>query len=312
VAKVASPPDPKVLVAHLRKALAGPTLLQGDGDSAMFPKGAKGKPLIDLAVAEGYLHTTKMPVEVPGKKKPTIKQVDHGVLTEAGRKFIFDMDDPKQILESLLPALEKLGTPEAPKNDGLASEIQKITETLEKQVNDAIEKQKAEWTKATDKVAKIQEDLLKKFDGIKETLATKLASATPQASIDPKPVLDAITETLKRVETPIVYQTPATPSPTPAIAGSDKKAIEDAITTHINAQPDDSLGVRFDNLWDVLLPKFPDLTSGQFQDALRNLNLQKIRLTGWSGIIDEMPKPELGFFISSKVIYYAHRYHSHG
>lgn len=309
MAKQATSIDPKVVLACLRKALKGPTQLQGDDSNSMFPKGAKGKPLVEWAISQGYLHTTKMPVAVAGKKKPV--QVEHGVLTETGRKFIFDEENPKPILESLLPAVEKLGKIDTPKPEAIAQQVQQVSEELDKKVNQIFESQKSKlMSELEKKFSKLEEELVKSVGKIKEDLATNLgSSSTPQTQIDPKPVLDALNEALKRVEAPNIHQSS---SPTNESTKPQLEQIEDAIMAQVSTQTESSLGIRFDTLWNSLKSRFPKLTRGQFHDALRNLNQIKIRLSGWSGVIDDMPNPELGFFISSKVMYYAHRLDIHG
>lgn len=309
MAKQATSIDPKVVLACLRKALKGPTQLQGDDNNSMFPKGAKGKPLVEWAISQGYLHTTKIPVAVAGKKKPT--QVDYGVLTEAGFKFIFDEENPKPILESLLPAVEKLGKIDTPKPEAFTQQVQQVSEELDKKLNQIFESQKSKLMNELEKkFSKLEEELIKSVGKIKEDLGTKLvSSSSPQTQLDPKPVLEALREALKRVETPNIHQST---SPTNESTKPQFKQIEDDIAAQVSAQTESSLGIRFDTLWNSLVSRFPKLTVGQFQDALRNLNQKKIRLSGWSGVIDDMPKPELGFFISSKVMYYAHRLDIHG
>src|SRR6266511_1346651 len=96
-------PNPALLPA-LRKALAGPRTLLGDGDEPLFPKGAAGKRLAHAAIQQELLVSRKTTIKVDGKNK----RVEQGELTEKGRQFVLHADDPKPVLEALLPAAQAL------------------------------------------------------------------------------------------------------------------------------------------------------------------------------------------------------------
>src|SRR5205823_3890699 len=98
-----SAPQP-ALLAGLRKALAGPRPLQGDGDEPLFPKGAAGKNLAQAAIQQELLTTRKTTIKVDGKTR----KVEQGELTEKGRQLVLHADDPKPVLEALLPAAQAL------------------------------------------------------------------------------------------------------------------------------------------------------------------------------------------------------------
>src|SRR4051794_36975204 len=97
-------PPSAALLPKLRKALAGPRTLLGDGDEPLFPRGAAGKKLAQAAIQQELLTTRKVTIQADGKKK----KVEQGELTEKGRQFVLHADDPKPVLEALLPAAQVL------------------------------------------------------------------------------------------------------------------------------------------------------------------------------------------------------------
>jgi hypothetical protein len=67
-----------------------------------------------------------------------------------------------------------------------------------------------------------------------------------------------------------------------------------------------TVGCDFSELYDALDRSHPTLTIGVFHDTLRALDdANRIRLSGWSRMLDDMPRPELALFVSHKVMYYA-------
>jgi len=65
--------------------------------------------------------------------------------------------------------------------------------------------------------------------------------------------------------------------------------------------------------WNYLKEWHPQLTPGAFQDALRKLyDAGRLRLGGWPRMLDDIPQPQLAFFVSSTVMYYAHPAHPIG
>lgn len=287
MAKSAAQPDPAVILKGLRKALSGSRPLMGDGDEPLFPKGAPGKKLAAAAVEQGFLSI----IEIGAGKKKT----PYGELTEKGRSYVLAADDPKPILESLLSALKTRNA--APDSSAPSSPFL-----------NAVEKASADAVKSIEQaIAKQQEAVTKAIEKLASTLAASLSAHAPPPAADLGPSLSALQATLERVSAP----TPASAPPTRQAVSSG--SIEDAIVLFVESwAKEKSVGCQFDVLWKDLKESNPTLTVGQFQDALRSLyDARRIRLGGWAGMQDEIPKPELAFFVSSKVMYYAHPADSH-
>ncbi len=285
MAKSAALPDPTSILKGLRKALGGPRPLTGDGDEPLFPKGAPGKKLVEAAIGQGFLST----IEVGAGKKKTA----HGELTEKGRAHVLAADDPKPILESLLSALRIQEKPaSSPANpDAFREAVVKASTDATKSIEQALAKQQEAITKAIQK--------------LELTLGASLASYAPAPVQDLRPSLSALEATLQRVTA-----SPQAPPPLPQV--SSGTTIEDAIVHFVERwAKEKSVGCQFDVIWTNLKADKPALSVGQFQDALRSLyENNKIRLGGWAGMQDEIPKPELAFFVSSKVMFYAHPAHA--
>ena len=61
-------------------------------------------------------------------------------------------------------------------------------------------------------------------------------------------------------------------------------------------------------LFDRLQRDRPELTVGQFHDALRTLaGRGTVRLSPWTGPLYELPRPDLALLIGHEVLYYVHR-----
>lgn len=272
--------DPAAILAGLRKALAGPLPLTGEGEAALFsPRG--GKALANAAIEQGLLVSSKVKEKIAGKTKT----IERGELTQSGRRYVLDADNPKAVLEALLPAVRELAAPQPPvEKEKLTPEHQR---TLEKSF------------------AALRDTLTRSFDRLEQQLEKVLADAAPASRpTDPAALFEALQTALRRVEAP--PQVAALPNTVSA-----KRPLEEDIVSFVNAWVEDkTVGCQFDVLWDHLQARLTDLTIGAFQDALRNLHRAgRIRLSGWPRMLDDLPQPNLALFISSKVMYYAQRGH---
>lgn len=58
-------------------------------------------------------------------------------------------------------------------------------------------------------------------------------------------------------------------------------------------------------LYDFLVRQSPDVSIGQFHDAIRRLHFQGVLvLSPWTGALYELPRPELAMLIGHEVLYY--------
>jgi hypothetical protein len=185
----------------LRKALSGPKPLLGK-DDALFPSSAKGKPLAQAAIDQGYLITRTETMTPSGKQKKG-KDVLVAELTEKGRRHVLEVDSPKSVLQALLPAVQALaeGPTQQPKTDEFRPELEKATQACVKAIEDAF--------------AKLQNTVEKAFAKLQEAVLKALPPPAPRTTLDPGPVLAALQAALARVEVP-TGATAAAPSPPPA------------------------------------------------------------------------------------------------
>ena len=219
-----------------------------------------------------------------GKGKP----VEYGELTEIGRKHVLAADDPKPILEALLPSVKALLRPPLTAENPIAfrQEVEKARADCVKAIEDAFARQREALTKA--------------LGQLEQSLASALAAQAPPPPVDARPALAALEAALARVTAPAAATTPTTERSPPIL--------DDAIVAFVEKA---AKGCQFDVLWNYLKERHNHLTIGTFQDALRALSeASRIRLSGWPRMIDDMPQPQLALYVSSKVMYYAHPAHS--
>jgi hypothetical protein len=306
----AAPPDPAAILAGLRKALAKPLPLQGEGAEALFPKGATGKRLVQAAIEQGLL-TKHSVVTRDGRRS---RKSEHGELTEKGRQQVLDADNPKAILESLLPAIKSLAVSPPPQqgSDSLRRELAEAIPAGARAIEEAfrreVEKATSTCTKAVESafttLQNSVESATKKVEAATAKLGQTVLGALPtvpaDAAVDLRPALTALQAALARVAAP-----PASPVPSPAAVAP--AALEEAIVAFVNDRAAaTTVGCQFDVLWDHLKQRHAHLTIGAFQDALRKLHeAGRIRFGGWARIIDDLPQPQLALFVSAKVMYYA-------
>ena len=277
--------DDDAILAGLRKAYAklpSMILLIGASGKGLFaPATGKGQKLADLAVAQGFLAKSSEMDRSGKKPKPVI----NGRLTEAGIRRVIDADGPKAAMEALRPAIEAISNqpePLPPNTEIFLSALGKATESCLSSINNA-------------------------FAHLERAVLTTL-SPPSSSTVDSSTVLNALHLALKRVEAPVIHM-PASPiEPTLTSPNESMKALEEAIVKFVlNWVKEKTVGCQFDVLWKHLKEHHPEITTGSFQDSLRKLHdSSRIRLGGWSYSYDDIPKPELAFFVSHKVMYYAH------
>jgi hypothetical protein len=266
----------EAVLAGLRKAVqALPTALVVSGSGGVFPSGAKGKALGQAAIDQGYLELKKEKVQTGNRSKA----VEYAIVTDKGLRHVIDSDGPKAALEALLPFVQALGKPPvAPHPEAFRTELARATETC---------------------VKAIKESLANLEGKVLQALAPSSAPA-----VDPSIVLQALQRALERVKTPAVA---STADPKDNLAPVPASVLEAEIVAFVDSwAKEKTVGCQFDVLWNHLQKRYPHLTIGAFQDALRKLHdAGRIRLGGWARMLDDIPQPQLALFVSSKVMYHA-------
>lgn len=100
---------------------------------------------------------------------------------------------------------------------------------------------------------------------------------------------------------------PATPTPKPLSENEKTKVARDLTQCVRDFQPDGrELNIRFDDLWNRIRQDHPDLSIGQFHDAMRHAAEQNLlRPEYWGQNMSEIPNPELIYFHSAHMMFYA-------
>jgi hypothetical protein len=133
---MATKPDPKaeqeLLLGGLRVALDGqPRLLQGPpAKHPLYPGGAKGTTPAKQALDQGYVEVSDPPVGVKATKTQTFVR-----LTEKGRRFILDQDDPRKILEELAPVVKGLAANIETLRQEFVNRLEMVTGALQHSMN---------------------------------------------------------------------------------------------------------------------------------------------------------------------------------
>jgi hypothetical protein len=97
-----------------------------------------------------------------------------------------------------------------------------------------------------------------------------------------------------------------------AFSGGGQSATDEIVAFVTNWAREKTVGPPFDEIMKYLKGRHPNLTVGAFHDALRglaNATPPRLRLSGWSKTIHELPDPELALFVKHTVTYYAHPTH---
>jgi hypothetical protein len=289
-------PTTEDVLTGLRKAIKVlPASLPLNDKEGIFPSSAKGKEIAKVAISQGFLTEKEERIKTGNRTKKVI----FGIITDKGIKCVVETDSPKAALEALLPAVLALGNqqqPAPPNLNAFRDELTKATATCVNAVKEAFAKVEGQILKALPQpFARLESEVLK-----------ALPAPTTHA-VDPRPVLTALQHALEKVQAPVI---PTAPSPTeikppPAVVSTPD--LDGAIVAFVNGWANEkTVGCQFDVLWDDLKQRHPELTIGAFQDALRKLHeAGRIRLGGWARMLDDIPKPQLAVFVSSKVMYYA-------
>jgi len=287
MAKKTSPEEKsrEQILEALRRALAGtPMPLQGSPKvPGIFPGGATGKKLADQAIAKGYVAEVPGP-PATGKKKS--KPPRWGQITPAGREFIVEQDSPREVLGALLNLLQGMsgefaGSTKAGHPDARV-EIEKLCQTLEVQFGQ-LRKIVQDGLQRTDDEARKRMD---KLDVIRHCLTT-VQGAVEHA----------------------MHATPSSPVTMPAASSLSSQSWEREIEPYLRSRRDRGLAgdCPLSELFAHSRQRRPEPTIGLFHDVLRRLHSEnRIRLTGWSGALENIPEPNLALFVAHKVMYYAH------
>ncbi len=166
----------EAILNALRKAVAElPNSLPIVGKDGLFPGGAKGKELYELAVSSGYLRVSEEKVKSGARSKKVFK----GLILEQGIQKVIQTDSPKAALEAMLPALQSLGKrPPPPDIEAFRQELNRATKTC----LDAM----------TSAFSKLEFDVLKTIE-----------PSAVQPAVTPEAIMSAVHQALERVK-PII------------------------------------------------------------------------------------------------------------
>lgn len=95
--------------------------------------------------------------------------------------------------------------------------------------------------------------------------------------------------------------------PHPAVV--EELPVEEMIADYLRRHAEHAAPVdgTLGELYRALLDQHPDLTIGQFHDAIRNLReAGRVRLSPWTGPLYQLPEPALALLIGHEVLYYVH------
>lgn len=259
-----NPTDP-TLLAGLRKALRGSQPLQAKGAAdGLFPAASKGKPFAELAMNEGWVEEVfeEQSVTTGGKKpQKKLKRVSVGWgLTNAGKRHLADVDDPKPLLEAILKAVQSLNgrsKPEPLPDPGAFAGV--------------VEKATRECVAAVDKAfADLQQKLQTAFAGMQQ--AVLAAIPKPTGSSDSGPVLEMIAQTVKRIDAAKANgsaEATRPPSPTRETPEADTwKTTRTAFEELKRAAIRSGGLVKVPELTDAVRSSHPELTPARFHDLL--------------------------------------------
>ena len=273
------------MVTALRQVLSGePLPLQKAGKNpGIFPSGKTGKPLADEAVKRGLVEqgSIQPPKAKRGKPNPLY------CITSQGQQFVLDQDSPKIALETVQSAIKELAGQlnglnqpaqgETQFLDQMQEQFSKLFDQVQKTIHDTAEQSRKAIQEKIQKIVHLQQSI-QNFEKVVERACTKAAPSLPMAS-----------------------------SPPSGSASSDShwtKEVESYLRTRREAG---TLGdCPLPELYNFLRGKHPGLTIGQYHDGLRWLDTEnRVRLSGWSGPLQNIPEPDLAMSLAHKVMYYA-------
>lgn len=269
------------LVKGLRPVLAGqPLPLQKVGKNAgIFPAGAAGKTLAQEALARRLVR------ECPGAPPKTKGAKPFYQITGEGQQFVLDQDSPKEILQGLQAAIGQLAGQLSRNNEPPPAQEERVLDEL-------------------------RDVVATHFNGIQETLQ-KAAEESRRLSQAHAQKIDHLQQTLGLVEKALGQAREARPqSPAPGTTpphpreNSWVQEIEPYLRSRYESgTPGDC---PLPELYNFLHKQYPALTIGPYHDVLRQLHDEgRIRLSGWTGPLEDIPHPNLAMFLSHRVMYYA-------
>lgn len=280
--------DAPELLIGLRRALAGAQQLQGEADTAIFPRGKKGKALSRQAVERGWLATS---VERRQGPKRTVA-VELGKLTEAGLRYIEEADSPKAVLEALSPAVQELVRAHHEQASLLQSELARASEMC---------------------VASIREA----FAHMERTILSAVASQTRPA-VDGATLLAAVSRVVERLasqrdratesELRAAEETAATPRP-PSSAGRNRAGVLRAALREsydelcLYEEFRDGF-VEIPRLYHEARTRIPDLTVRQFHAAIEALSRDGTVELHKLNEVAKAKEPELAISTNDRLYYF--------
>lgn len=263
--------------------------------------GAKGKGLFtkaqsadaERAVAEGWLTTRVQRIEVPPGKgknaKPKFVSETFGILTEPGARKLAETSgtqELKPVLEAIRNAVGNLGEPAAAPNPAeFRSAVEAAAVTCVAAINAAF-----------------------------GHLQGQVLAALPSTATNPAPIFTAIDTALAKLQptimrVPLIEATASPPAPQLPPPPPAPPITEEIVAFVIDWAKARTVGPPFDEIMKHLRARHPNLSVGEFHDALRKLasgHPARLKLSGWSKTIHELPEPELALFVKHTVTYYAH------
>lgn len=264
------------LAAALRPVLvSGPLPLQKSGQKpGIFPAGAAGKRLGPEALTRGLIQECVFPHPT---KKGRAKPVAHYRITAQGQRFVLEHDNPKKVIEELAAAVRQMsGQQDNLQESSLLDEFRELLAEHLQQIQG--------------KVQQVVQDVQ-----ARASIAERIEQAVQLAE-----------QAAERARQQVVA-VPPPPASEPATPAAANKWIE-KVEPYLRGRRERSVAgdCPLGELYRFLHQEHPELTIGHYHDALRQLHeAGRIRLSGWSGPLENLPEPNLAMFIAHKVMYYA-------
>ena len=267
--------DDKVLLESLAKVMGGEPVRQTGTAKApgIFPgTGATQKKLLAQALELGYLEECDGPPPPTPKRKSSKPPapVPHARITPKGREWVLRQTSPRDALEALLAAFQV-------QSRALQSEESEV-KVLQAQLG-AIQNSFQEAQRS------VQETAARRREDAARILAT----------------VQSVADTIQRLN-----QTngPSGREGAPALPQSLESEAVDFVRAW---ERDRGADCPLPTLYGHLRGKAPALSIGAFHDLMRSLHERSgLRLTPWTGTLDDIREPALALFISTSVMYYAH------
>lgn len=291
--------------------LPGLLPLIGPKGKGLFPKSQEAE--AERAVSAGWLEKRAIRMQKPpGKGKntrPTFATVTVGVLTESGGRKLAEASgaqELKPVLEAIRTAVGKLGEPAPASNPG------EFREAVEAAAATSVAAINSQFRATVEAAAEKCVGAIKTAFGQlnQEVLAAVPSSAS--TATNPAPILAALDAALNKlqptvVKVPVLGDASAAPVPPPPAPPAAPPIADEIVVFVTDWARVRTVGPPFDEIMKHLRARHPSLTVGAFHDALRRLTSEhRLKLSGWSKTIHELPEPELALFVKHTVTYYAH------